>query len=224
MAQKIDRICCAIVEPRKHKALRFVLENIHQVLPDCKIHLFHGTTNSLFAHKACQSFLENVIFHNLDKRNLSLTEYNKLLTQSKFYEHFESEYVLIFQTDSMLFPQSIFDISDFLGYDYVGAPWQWAEKKDGGGNGGLSLRKVESFLNILEKHDYPLSVDVAEDLFFDSLPLKFAPFDVAQRFSVESVWYPAPFGCHKPWQYLKAEEYIQLQKYAPNVKDLFDLN
>lgn len=218
------RISCAIVEPRKHKALRFVLENVHQVLPDATIHLFHGTTNSLYAHRACQDFQNQVTFHNIDKRNLTLLEYNKLLTQPEFYETFQSEYVLIFQTDSMLFPQSLFDISYFFGYDYVGAPWKWAHRKDGGGNGGLSLRKVQSFIDILGKHEYPMSVNVAEDLFFDSLPLKFAPFDVAQRFSVESVWYAAPFGCHKPWQYLNAEEYIQLQKYAPHIKSLFDLN
>jgi len=228
MAQEVfkqpQRICCAIVEPRKHKALKFVLHNVHQVLPECQIHLFHGTSNSLFAYKACDDMRDHMIFHNLGKKNLSLTEYNKMLTNKPFYEHFKTEYVLIFQTDSMLFAQSLFEINDFLGYDYVGAPWKWVDQKKPGGNGGLSLRKVKAFIDILEKHEYPLAVDVAEDLFFASLPLHFAPFELAQRFSVESVWYPTPFACHKPWHYLKAEEYIQLQKYAPNLKVLFDMN
>jgi len=44
------------------------------------------------------------------------------------------------------------------------------------------------------------------------------------RFSVESVFYPTPFGVHKPWHHLDINEYVKLQEYAPILKQLIDKN
>ncbi|PHH77615.1 hypothetical protein CDD82_3444 [Ophiocordyceps australis] len=58
-----------------------------------------------------------------------------------------ARWLLIFQTDSMLCANSRFHVDSFLAYDWVGAPWV----PDGhwGGNGGLSLRRVEPILDVL---------------------------------------------------------------------------
>ena len=218
-----------IVEPRKHPALSMVLQNFTQTLPDWKLHIFHGVLNEEFVISICADLKIEAVFHSLNSFNLRLYDYNCLLTDPTFYEQFlPHEYVLIFQTDTLLFPQSPFKIEEFLGYDYIGALWNWYLISDPkgvgrGGNGGLSLRKTSTMIRVLSQHRYDPKNDVPEDLFLSALDLHFPPQDLARRFSVESCFFPQPFGIHKPWNYLNVKEYLQLLRYAPEVKPLFDL-
>jgi len=104
--------------------------------------------------------------------------YNRLMLSKEFYERFQNfEYVLIHQTDAYLFKSEL-DYWCNSGYDYIGAPWLEPEKKFKSkwrkiffetiqqlfyektencihylkvGNGGLSLRKTSSFMEVLEK-------------------------------------------------------------------------
>lgn len=84
----------------------------------------------------------------------SVGAYNKISLQAWFYRLFQGwEYILIFQLDAWIFRN---DLSAWLdkGYTYVGAPWVRELGGDapdtGVGNGGLSLRHVQSFLRILD--------------------------------------------------------------------------
>ena len=77
----------------------------------------------------------NVKFTNLNVDNLSIKEYNKLLTSVWFYEQLLSKKFLLFQTDSCLLKDGI---EDFLEFDYIGAPWPHLRNQIG--NGGFSLR------------------------------------------------------------------------------------
>jgi hypothetical protein len=76
-------------------------------------------------------------------------EISQFLTTLWLYEAVlqPAEWLLVFQTDSMLCANSRLNLNDFLEYDWVGAPWnpggQW------GGNGGLSLRRVSRIIDIL---------------------------------------------------------------------------
>lgn len=188
--------------------------------------MFHGTENEEFVRDACKD-LTRIVFHNMRCNNLTLRAYNRMLCRPDFYKKFSTEYVLIFQTDSILFPQSPFEIEDFFGYDYVGAPWKWyleADPSFRGGNGGLSLRRVEAMKNVLRTYPYPRQQQYPEDLYLCHLPINIAPQEISQRFSVESVYYPTPFGAHKPWLYLDSNEYLKFQRYAPSIKTLVDLN
>lgn len=107
--------------------------------------------------------------------------YNHLMLSNLFYEAFTNyEYMLIYQLDAYIFEDELLEWCS-RGYDYIGAPWIPAQKyeqarykyglklmnffcrmsniKTGAhnyyhvGNGGFSLRKVESFIRItsLEK-------------------------------------------------------------------------
>ncbi|KAI0022008.1 hypothetical protein F4780DRAFT_789456 [Xylariomycetidae sp. FL0641] len=58
-----------------------------------------------------------------------------------------AEWLLVFQTDSVLCANSRRSLDDFLAYDWVGAPWDPAGRY--GGNGGLSLRRVAAILDVL---------------------------------------------------------------------------
>ena len=80
-------------------------------------------------------------------------EYNRLLLTEKFYRAFAAyEYILIYQLDCLVFAGNLEEWCR-KGWDYVGAPWlkNLAKPEEGFlavGNGGLSLRRVGSALNV----------------------------------------------------------------------------
>jgi len=87
--------------------------------------------------------------------------YNHLLTSVDFYRRFEGyEYILIAQTDSLVFTDKLNQWCD-RNYSYIGAPWFRGLTNPskslfflGVGNGGFSLRKVPDFLMILSSFGY----------------------------------------------------------------------
>jgi len=83
--------------------------------------------------------------------------YNRLLKSSSFYERFSHcEYILIAQLDCLIFQN---DLDHWMekGHDYLAAPWFRGFAKDHSpglwrvGNGGLSLRRVASYLKVLSQ-------------------------------------------------------------------------
>jgi hypothetical protein len=83
--------------------------------------------------------------------------YNQLLTNSAFYERFTPwPYILICQLDCLVFRDELEEWS-CKGYDYIAAPWfrRFVNKPYAGlwrvGNGGFSLRNVQSHLRVLAK-------------------------------------------------------------------------
>ncbi len=95
------------------------------------------------------SSFENEYFASLDG-------YNRLLLCWNFYNHFSQyEYVLIVQTDALVFRDEIHEWCD-KGFSYIGSPWfhgltspRYPLSFLGVGNGGFSLRKVQDFLRVL---------------------------------------------------------------------------
>lgn len=80
---------------------------------------------------------------------------SSFLTQSWLWEELEpAKFVLLFQTDSVLCSKAARSVEDFFDYDFVGAPISTSMWADGGYNGGLSLRKRESFLRVTKEFDW----------------------------------------------------------------------
>jgi hypothetical protein len=210
-----------IVEPRRHPALSFVLQNFTAHLPkDWKILIFHGKDNKEFVHKIVEGmedpsrFLEPI---QLDIDNLTLFQYNKVLMSQAFYQCIPTETILIFQTDTMILEP--LQLQEFLSYDYVGAPWKTGHV----GNGGLSLRKKSKMITIITTVN---QFHMNEDVYFSMqkvVPLKKPTFQDAQRFSVETVFYPSPFGIHAPWKNLSFEEMDRLTAKYPAIQELIRL-
>lgn len=215
--------CCAIVEPRKHPALELTLRYTRATLPDWPIFIWHGTDNEDYVRNITKD-MSDVHFISLKRENLTLSHYNKLLTNPKFYQTLiDYTYVLIFQTDSLIFPFSPYTIEDFLGFDYVGAPWRYFDDTNLGGNGGLSLRHIPNMIRLLSKHPY--TGKQAEDVYICSLPgIHLPPRSVSERFSIESIEHPCPFGTHKPWWNFNPKQLADLISYAPAVETLWRLN
>lgn len=167
--------------------------------------------------------------------------YNQMMMNIDFYRLFaDYEYILLYQLDAYVFSDRLREFCA-LEYDYIGAPWPEGkfdiEHVENGvvyvGNGGFSLRKVASFLSILQNYDGNL-ITYNEDLFWGSRNaeiFKVAPVDIAMDFAFERpvrLLYEAnndqlPFGCHA-WMrydfdffrpYLIQDGYRELQDYIP---------
>jgi len=154
-----------IIEPRKHNALEFVLNNFLENLSDeWNIIIYHGNKNIDYLQNIIdtklQKYKTRIICKNLNIDNLSIDDYNNIMTNKDFIKSIPSEIFLIFQTDTMICEDYKDLINNFLQYDYVGAPW----KDKNVGNGGLSLRRKTKMLEILDKCPYKEKYN--EDLYF----------------------------------------------------------
>jgi hypothetical protein len=86
--------------------------------------------------------------------------YSRLMLDPALFARFESyEYILIHQLDALVLDS---DVGRFLslGLDYIGAPWVEYDERGapflaGVGNGGLSLRRVETFRRLLTSRIRP---------------------------------------------------------------------
>ena len=149
-----------------------------------------------------EPFFQDAIFIKIPQIK-SNNEYGQVIFDS-LLEHISETHFLIIQWDGFpLFPE--FWNEDFLNYDYIGAPIDgWV------GNGGFSLRskKLLSICRNLKIHiDQTNPIDQPEDqiicnknrVLLESNGIKFAPIELAKRFSYQS----GPldneiFGFHSP--------------------------
>ncbi|TKC05632.1 hypothetical protein FA048_18135 [Pedobacter polaris] len=174
-----------------------------------------------------------------------ISGYNQLLLSKGFYSAFKHfEYMLIHQADVYLFKDELHYWCE-KDYDYIGSPWFrpeklnrnaifnlfqqlklsfkknkiYADRYNKVGNGGLSLRKISSALNVLEKVNPTLLKKYTtlqgdafnEDVFWSLetpriLDFKIPQWEEAMKFGIE--FHPEiaykylgeilPFGCHAP--------------------------
>jgi hypothetical protein len=188
-----------IVEPRKHKALPFVLENFLTNLSDeWDIIIMHGNKNEEYVddiiENSLSSFENRISKVNLNVDNLTISDYNNMLKSKEFYEKIPTEIFLIFQTDTVICENDKDLINKFLEYDYVGAPW----RNGGVGNGGLSLRRKSKMLEIISNCP---TKNENEDVFFANpcVDIYKPSYEDAKEFSVEQVYNKRSFGVHKAW-------------------------
>ena len=200
-----------IVEPRKHKALEFVLNNVCDCLSnEWKIILFHGKSNIEYANKIVEKL--NVIFNNriflinLNVDNLNQTTYSNLLTnKNTIYDNIDTDIFLVFQTDSIILKKNAHLINDYLNYDYVGSPWirceyELTQRCNFIGNGGFSLRNKNKMLEIIEKIPYK---NEFEDLYFsrnyNNILVNKPSYEKAITFCAGEVFTTYAFACHRFW-------------------------
>ena len=85
--------------------------------------------------------------------------YSALLLSREFYEAFSNySFILIYQLDALVFSDQLMEWCE-AGWDYIGAPWIRSADADfvdapTVGNGGFSLRKVESFLRVIDSEHF----------------------------------------------------------------------
>jgi hypothetical protein len=96
-----------IVEPRKHKALPFVLQNFTENLnEDWNFIIYHGTQNESMVKSIISTFSESIknliTLVNLKVKNISVAGYSTMFFCPTFYHNIPTETFLIFQTDSII--------------------------------------------------------------------------------------------------------------------------
>lgn len=210
---------CVIVECRTHPNLIYVIKNFIYLLQNhgWGLIIFHGTQNERFLKTELKD-IRNILYININHDNIDAHEYNVLLTQSSFWSllhDIRCEHALIFQTDTLLFKDNV---DDYLEYDYIGAPWCIKFYGLTLGNGGFSLRNTKIMLEITTNHPYRLFLsgreneDIYFSFFVSQLKYKIPSFDIAKKFSVETIYYEEPTGMHKPHidKFPSKEHYIEL--------------
>lgn len=101
--------------------------------------------------------------------------YSALLLSTEFYRAFEAyEYVLLYQLDALVFSDRLAEWCA-RGYDYVGAPWLPGPgafvTEPAVGNGGLSLRRVRSFVRVSEAPGFGSELGRYRDALVAAAPL-----------------------------------------------------
>ena len=151
----------------------------------------------------------------------------------------DADAVLVIQWDGMPHAPQHWD-ADFLNYDYIGAPWGNCDESVAVGNGGFSLRSrklMEALRRLKIKCDPSLQDGDAEDVIickhFRQTILNcgctFAPFALAQKFSVENSGLSDTFGFHGVFNFphfLNEEELAGTadELCLRNGRDLFLIN
>ena len=200
-----------IIEPRIHMDLEYVMRNVmHFLGGGWGLMIFSGTANNNYV----QSLVENwgdVVIYKLDFENLTRHQFRNLRKNSDFWAQIPGEFLLCFETDSILCRHGI---DNFLEYDYIGAPWVESvapSPRVRVGNGGLSLRRKSTMIDICES----VKVDriESEDAFFSihlnlnkdryNLP----SIEEAMRFSSETLYAENPLGIHAAWKYLETDQF-----------------
>lgn len=195
--KNLDKNIVVIVEPRKHKAMQFVLQNLLEN-QNWDIQIFHGYDNKQYILDIIKDLDRKDRIHLtlMKVHNLSIMDYNILLTSKSFYHHILcTDMILIVQTDSMICPGNLNLLSQFMEYDYVGAPWKYQNNV---GNGGFSLRRKDKILEILDKCPYTKKEN--EDIYFSNgcknMQLNKPQTEHAKYFSQEQIISGKSFGIH----------------------------
>ncbi len=184
----------------------------------CKYDIYAISPESLQLELADRVLVKKFGDHNF----CSIEKYNRLMLSIDFYlEFLNYKYILIYQLDAFVFEDKL-EYFCSLNYDYIGAPWikgqyRFLDRKRCiwyVGNGGFSLRNVQSCINVIS-HKYRLLSEldgVNEDVIFSILGsegFNVAPIDVALKFSFESNIKECfelnnnriPMGCHAWYRY-----------------------
>ncbi|KAH8798963.1 hypothetical protein F5882DRAFT_319344 [Hyaloscypha sp. PMI_1271] len=145
-----------LIENRVNPILAPLMIHFMSVVPPDWRFRFMGSLESVEFLNTSRAIRNHVASGKLDLTYIpanmttaSQEEISRFLTTLWLYETVlqPAEWLLVFQTDSMLCANSRQSLNNWLDYDWVGAPWNPSGRF--GGNGGLSLRRVSRIIEIL---------------------------------------------------------------------------
>jgi Protein of unknown function (DUF5672) len=183
--EKSTKYSALIIEARIDGSFEFCVRNVmYHLGPSWGLLVFHSTGklgNEEYVKRSLKD-ISGVQYIAADSV-YDGDSYNRLLRSAAFWKNLSNmglEKVFIFQTDSLLLKKD--GITDFLGWDYIGAPWHMVKEADSGhwlrkiqnggalrsgvGNGGTSLRSVAVMVEIAENYRLNGEKGFNEDTFF----------------------------------------------------------
>lgn len=135
---------------------------------------------------ACQG----VSLYKIEKLS-DLASYSRFIVKELF-KYISTDFIISVQADGFIINPNLWR-NEFLDYDYIGSPWPpdapWCTQNRVG-NGGFSLRsrrfvELAAQLDVDFKHEDVLLTNTCFD-YFVSNGCRFAPVEVAMKFSLES--------------------------------------
>ena len=133
----------------------------------------------------------------------SIEAYSEFVIKS-LATHVRTSHVLIVQWDGFVLNSAAWS-DEFLGFDYIGAPWNHIAEPFSVGNGGFSLRSLRLLQAlqspaIVPSHPEDVCICVTHRATLEAQGLRFAPTALARRFAVEDdPLSPQVFGFHGPY-------------------------
>ena len=138
-------------------------------------------------------------------KDVRIRDYSRFMMK-ELTDHFDTSHVLTIHADGYVLNPDAWD-NEWLQYDYIGATW-WYKDNCNVGNGGFSLRSKKLCKILAEyelEHIHPEDHHICRTYraALENLGIKFAPEDVANKFSIEAYGVPPPhnkydnqFGFH----------------------------
>lgn len=219
-----------IVETRRHPHLALVVTNFIEET-GLKVQLFHGADNAEYIYStALQTYIEQgkLVLYPLAADALDASRYNALFLSKAFWHRIIGRgRVFVFQTDSWICKGSGFSLSDFIGFDYIGAAWP-RKRPVGliidGGCGGLSIRnwkKTIEVLDIFPSHQWKGGEDGFFAFHIELLGGKVARNDDCAKFCTQHVYAYQSYGAHQI-KLLPDSQRVQFLRYCPEAAFLLD--
>lgn len=141
--------------------------------------------NILLSHIKPDNIPDNIIFEQIPQ--LTHDTYSKFMLH-ELYKYVDTDYCLTIHDDGFVINPHLWD-DTFLEYDYIGAPWKDHGQINRVGNGGFSLRS-KNLVNLCRYMDSQGHEDGTICLRYkralEQHGCKFAPVEVAMKFSLES--------------------------------------
>lgn len=191
MNEKYFKYCIAIPAYKKDLTIaeKISLKRLHDVVKHKEIvYVFCPTDLDLTEYEKIFPEIQSVRFD--PKHFTSIDAYSHLCMKHSFYDAFSYfEYMVIYQLDCYLIKDDIEEWC-YKGYDYIGAPilvphsdWQNFSVDNEGriinfkpsvGNGGFSLRKIDTFKELTDPNcelrmRYGISDDLLEDVKYEDV-------------------------------------------------------
>ena len=209
-----------IVEPRFLEIIPYVINEYYKILGDSWIIVFYcGKGLKQLWENKLDIIINNIEIRELNVNNLNSLEYSHFFKQRQLWDSLYGEYVLTFQTDSIIKNVEPYTIENYmkLNKSYIGGNmcYNWKEltreniitSHFRNFNGGLSLRKRLDMIKIIntfgsdftEINSTKIKTD-SEDVYFTlgcyKLNLPIGDDDFCSHFAVHSIYYDKFFGVH----------------------------
>ncbi len=138
------------IEFRNLEHSEYIIKNCISILDESWSHtVICCNDNYNLMMRLCNKINKNINIIKLNINSATYNDYNELLLTTNFWKLFYGEKILIYQSDSLIFNNTIVD---FLKYDYIGTPFSNKNvilSDSSVGNGGLSLRTKQMMIDVL---------------------------------------------------------------------------
>ena len=205
--------------PNPFSVLSFLTCLININISDWSGKIYTSNNAKQFYERYLEKYgIDIVVWEDLNTFEFSLDTYNTVLKDVSFWKSIGGKKALLIQEDGILLKSGV---ESFLDVYYIGAPWLDCAGNEYiknymspglVGNGGLSIRDIETCIKICEKYveeKYELffenQVEIPEDVYFVKC-LTHENIDIAStrrasEFSCEQILTQNALGFHKPWMY-----------------------